>query len=82
VIGKCAFVTIITFENTVLHSTYIRFKITFRSIEQAITRPYLYSERLFVKIRSDNDLFNGPKIFTLKLMYVLCETVFYNIMFG
>lgn len=35
-----------------------------------------YSELFLIKIRSDDGLFDRPNLVTLKLMHVLCKTVF------
>jgi hypothetical protein len=38
-----------------------------------------YCEWFIVKIRSDDGLFDRLKLVTLKLMYMLCKTVFSNV---
>ena len=54
----------------------------YRGWDHNSTRRIDYSEQFFVKLRSDDGLLDGPKLVTLKLMYMLCNTVFSNTVVG
>jgi hypothetical protein len=69
----------IIFENTVLHNTYVSFKVTsFCPSNRASPDLFFtsYSEQFFVMLRSDVGLLDGPKVVTLQIVYALCNSLF------
>ena len=49
---------------------------------QLHVQKFSYYELFFVKMRYDVGVFYRPKLVALKLMYVLCNTVFSDVIFG